>query len=388
MRKISCKLFFGVLKKGLCQFFVWFLGLFGYKRSGWFAKCVWGLFAFSSSVFMAFIACACACAVWEEATKDIRYIKNKERYGGDRYVSDNIGFVENYDCPDGYLFNKMNYKKTLTGIDWIALPEGKDTLGCYSNGKLRGYFGINSGKEVIKPKYRHAWVFSEGLAGVVEDGMVKFIDASGRVVIDNKIKYGNNDFDYIFHKGFCIMYDCENGKYGLMNNKGDMVLPFEYSNIILGKDYSYWSASRNDTTAVYDRYLNKILVTEGDVQFADETIDVEMPDNTIRKYDYNGTLLDGFYILSIRSLDYETNEIYYSADEYTNDYDEKHVSVTEYRKKAVARLYAYTAGNNHEGLITPDGRIVTKPMYEYIEAIGYDTYVCTVGNGHKVVQNY
>ena len=184
------------------------------------------------------------------------------------------------------------------------------------------------------------------------------------------------------------MYDCENGKYGLMNNKGDMVLPFEYSNIILGKDHSYWSASRNHTTAVYDRYLNKILVTEGDVQFADETIDIEMPDNTIRKYDYNGTLLDGFYILSIRSLDYETNEIYYSADEYTNDYDEKHVSVTEYRKKAVARLYAYTAGNNHEGLITPDGRIVTKPMYEYIEAIGYDTYVCTVGNGHKVVQNY
>lgn len=159
-------MFFGVLKKGICQFFVWFFGLFGYKRSGWLAKCVWGLFAFSSSVFMAFIACACVYTVWEEATEDCRYRKNKEKHGG-KYVSDNIGFIESYDYLESYLFNKMNHKKTLTSIVWIALPEGKDTLGCYSNGKLRGYFGINSGKEIIKPKYSRAWVFSEGLAGVV-----------------------------------------------------------------------------------------------------------------------------------------------------------------------------------------------------------------------------
>lgn len=387
MRKISCKLFFGVLKTGLCQFIVWFLGLFGYKRSGWFAKCVWALFAFSFSVFMAVIAYAGMVAAWKHTTEDSRNRKNKEMNGGDEFVSDNIGFIESYDYHDGYLFNKLNYKKTLTGIDWIALPEGKDTSGCYSNGKLRGFFGINSGKEVIKPKYRHAWVFSEGLAGVVEDGMVKFIDAIGKVVIDNKIKYNNTDCNFIFHNGFCIMYGCENEKYGLMNKKGKMVLPFEYSNITLGKDYSYWSATGNDTTTVYDRNLNKILVTNGNVQFADETIDVVMSDNTIRKYDYRGKLLDGFYIEELRSLEYETDEIYYTADEYTNDYNEKYVSVTEYRKKAVARLYAYTAGYNHEGLMTPDGRIVTNPMYKYIEAIGYDTYLCTVGNGHKIVVN-
>lgn len=387
MRKISCKLFFGVLKTGLCQILTWFLSLFGYKRSGWFAKFVWGLFAFSISVFMTVIAYAGVLSAWEHTTESSRYRKNKERHGGDMYVSENIGFIESYDYLDAYLFNKINYTKTLTGIDRIALPEGKDTLGCFSNGKLWGYFGINSGNEVIKPKYRHAWVFSEGLAGVVEDGMVKFIDATGKVVIDNKIKYSNSDCDYIFHNGFCIMYDCENEKYGLMNNKGEMVLPFEYSNITLGKDDSYWSVSGNDSTTVYDRYLNKIFVTDGNVQFTDETIDVEMPDNTIRKYNYIGKLLDGFYIEELRSLEYETNEIYYTEDEYINDYDEKLISVTEHRKKDVARLYAYTAGSNYEGLMTPDGRIVTKPMYIYIEAIGYDTYLCTVGNGHKVVVN-
>lgn len=333
MKKISCKLFFEVLKIGLCQFLACFFGLFGYKRSGWFAKCVWGLFAFSFSVFMAVIAYAGTLAAWKHTTEDSRYRKNKERHGGDEFVSDNIGFIESYEYLDGYLFNKLNHKKTLTKIDWIALPEGKDTLGCYSNGKLRGYFGINSGKEVIQPKYRRAWVFSEGLAGVVDDGIVKFIDATGKVVINSKIKYSNNDCNYIFHNGFCIMYDCENEKYALMNNKGEMVLPFEYSNIILGKDYSYWSASKDDTTTVYDRFLNEILVSEGNVQFTDKTIDIEMPDNTIRKYDYNGKLLDGFYIEELRSLEYETNEIYYTEDEYIDDYDEKHISVTEHPKR-------------------------------------------------------
>lgn len=387
MRKISCKLFFEVLKIGLCQFLAWFFGLFGYKRSGWFAKCVWGLFAFSFSVIIAVIAYAGILAAWKHTTEDSRYRKNKERHGGDEFVSDNIGFIESYEYLDGYLFNKLNHKKTLTKIDWIAFPEGKDTLGCYSNGKLSGYFRINSGKEVIQPKYRRAWVFSEGLAGVVDDGIVKFIDATGKIVINSKIKYSNNDCNYIFHNGFCIMYDCENEKYALMNNKGEMVLPFEYSNIILGKDYSYWSASKDDTTTVYDRFLNEILVTEGNVQFTNKTIDIEMPDNTIRKYDYNGKFLDGFYIEELRSLEYETNEIYYTEDVIINDYDEKHISVTEHRKKAVARLYAYTAGNNYEGLMTSGGLIVTKPMYIYIEAIGYDTYLCTVGNGHKVVIN-
>lgn len=37
--------------------------------------------------------------------------------------------------------------------------------------------------------------------------------------------------------------------------------------------------------------------------------------------------------------------------------------------------------------MTSDGRAVTMPKYEAIEAIGPDTYLCTVSHGDKVVVN-
>ena len=35
-------------------------------------------------------------------------------------------------------------------------------------------------------------MFSEGLAGVEENGFIKFIDATGKVVIDNGLVYGED----------------------------------------------------------------------------------------------------------------------------------------------------------------------------------------------------
>lgn len=42
MKRVSAKMFFTVLWRGTCQALGWFFGLFGYKRDGKFAKCVWG----------------------------------------------------------------------------------------------------------------------------------------------------------------------------------------------------------------------------------------------------------------------------------------------------------------------------------------------------------
>lgn len=50
MKKVSCKMFFTVLWRGICQLLGWFFGLLGYKREGKFAKCVWGG-----------VRCKCSC---------------------------------------------------------------------------------------------------------------------------------------------------------------------------------------------------------------------------------------------------------------------------------------------------------------------------------------
>ena len=51
-------MFFTVMWRGLCQALGWLFGLFGYKRDGKFAKCVWGMFATSAAVIVGIFAIA------------------------------------------------------------------------------------------------------------------------------------------------------------------------------------------------------------------------------------------------------------------------------------------------------------------------------------------
>ena len=67
MEKVSGKEFFTVMWRGVCQALGWFFGLFGYKRDGKFAKCVWGLFATSAAIVMSFIAIALIYTVGNNA---------------------------------------------------------------------------------------------------------------------------------------------------------------------------------------------------------------------------------------------------------------------------------------------------------------------------------
>ena len=106
-------------------------------------------------------------------------------YYDTQYISRNVTYYTYYD-EDGFL-KTADGKKTITGIRWIAKPLGMDSLICYSDGKKRGYFNMFTGKPVIEPKYSHAWIFSDGLALVDDGGWIKFIDASGKVVIDPQI---------------------------------------------------------------------------------------------------------------------------------------------------------------------------------------------------------
>ena len=63
MKKVSASLVLAVMWKGICQVLEWFFGLFGYKRDGKYAKCVWGIFATSSALVMAFFTHVGACSV-------------------------------------------------------------------------------------------------------------------------------------------------------------------------------------------------------------------------------------------------------------------------------------------------------------------------------------
>lgn len=388
MTSISGKLFFTVLWRGLCQALGWFFGLFGYKRGGKYATFIWRMFATSAAIIVVIIAMMLVWSIGETIYE--KHYKEAHCYNPDcyyaEYISENI-YYHNLDDGKGYVFNCQTGNKTIRNIKWIAKPENDDSLICFNNGKKRGYFSKYSGKVVIEPKYGHAWIFSEGLASVEEGGYIKFIDGNGKVIIDKKMAYVPNMDGYMFHGGYCIVRGDNKKSCGLMDMSGNMVLPQEYSDIAPAYEYNYWIVTKGNKMGVLDKELKPVIpIVEATIYIGDGTIDMTMPDHTMRKYDMEGQLIDDFYIASVRMLEYEKDEIVY-RDNVVNKVDDEITEILEetYHPKATARLRAYVAGNEYEGLMTAEGRVVIMPLYKDVVALDHDLYLCTSTNYDKVI---
>ena len=389
MKKVSAKLFFAVLWKGVCQVMGWFFGLFGYKKEGLYACCLWRLFASGVAVVVGIFAVILVYAFCNHIYD--KYYKHTYCYDPDCACSEYLGMnIYYHDRGEGlsYVFNSLTKEKILKNLDWIAKPDGVDSLVCFSDGKKRGYFNKNTGEVVIPARYDHAWLFSEGLASVDENGSIKFIDPTGKTVIDNVAPYKPEMDGLFFHGGYCLI-DNEGPELSCLIDKSGWTVLQEFNNIIHSNNYELWKVCKGNEQGVYDKELNLIIpMTEASIHLYDDEICMTMPDHTMRKYDMKGHLIHDFYIESVRDLEFEKPEIVnrppsinVASEEIVETIDEN------YRPKAIARLRAYTAGNNYDGLMTREGRIVTRPLYENIEAIGDDLYLCTVSNDDKVVLN-
>ena len=108
-----------------------------------------------------------------------------------------------------------------------------DPVVIYVRDGKRGFYDLSSRACVTGAEYDHAWVFSEGLAAVVKDGRLGFIDRRGGLAIPFVLDYVPG-FDYVFDQGQTryYAYDEDGGlKAGLMDRDGNIVVPAEYDNI-------------------------------------------------------------------------------------------------------------------------------------------------------------
>ncbi len=400
MKKVSGRMFFTVMWRGVCQAVAWFFGLFGYKKDGKYAKVIWGIFATSAAIFMAMLAFVAVVATIDDMKPRHSECDDPDCYEN-TFVSRDIYYHDHIDGR-GYVFNSLTGERTIKHIAWIAKPLGDDSLVCYSDGKKRGYFNKFTGKVVIPAKFDHAWVFSDGLASVDEGGIIKFIDASGNVVIEPDLRYRPGMDGYVYHWGYCVV-DSKDGNYqGLMDKAGKMVLAAEYENIQICQD-SLICVDKGKEMGVFDKNLKPVLpLMECTIIPGNEYIEVIRPNNTVQKYDLVGNLINDFCIGYVRMLEYETDAVVYRKPErpeqdqpcqpvkddesgWNNGIDDE--TSASYHPKATARLRAYSAGNCCEGLMTADGHIVTLPSYTNIEAIGSDLYLCTSDNSYSIVLN-
>lgn len=351
----------------------WIGALLGMNDDSRYGKVFRRIVATSFAVTMVAIA---AIAVYIAVQALAEVIPRKFMVSEDRYqtqnLSDSVCYYSRFG-RGGFVKNAKG-KKTISDIDWIAMPSGNDSLVCYKAGEFRGYFNISTGEPIIKPKFSHAWVYSNGLACVDDGGWVKFIDSAGNVVIDTQVP---NDLYYgrrVFHNNYCVVPKPDLNAVGLMDRQGRWVLEAKYDNIELAD--SLWIVSKGDERSVMTSNLDTILPFTKASYFVDRSmITAVMPDHTIRKYTLRGELINDFYIHGAEQLIYDTMELCEPVKEYDEDGNVYGVAAPD-AKKAIAHCLQYEAQYGWYGLMSSTGKIITPPVYKEIEALGPDLYLC------------
>ncbi len=288
----------------------------------------------------------------------------------------------------GYLMT-MDGHKTIGDIVWMAKPLGHDSLCCYSDGAKRGYFSKYTGEPVIEPKYGHAWVFSEGLAAVEEGGRIKFIDQTGKVVIDNGLEYDKDAEGYVFHYGYCVASEVGSRKYGLIDRQGDWAVKAGYDEITPVD--SMWLMRAGGKEGVMKAVDMSFLIPMADVEIkcGHDCFYVKGRDNVVAMYGRDGKIIDDSHVYRVKPLFYETNELAYNTRKTYDENGDVLTSETDYENPtnlmSAADRNAYENGFGDYGLISEDGKIITPPLYKNIQALARGVYMCEDAGGFGIL---
>ena len=366
----------------------WLLAFMGMADDSRYSRITRRVVSTCFAIFAVFLVVAAGCGIFENLYYRMHLNRHFDEACVDReYGSSTQTYCTSYD-DDGFL-KSTDGTNTIKGIQWIARPLGTDSLVCYSDGQKRGYFNMFTGLPVIKPQYSHAWIFSDGLAAVDDEGMIKFIDASGRVVMDPKVEYAPQSDGYVFHNGYCIIQDGKSNRYGMIDRQGKWVLEPQYFYIRIDDDF--WIVDNGKGQCVVDSSLHTVVpYTQGRIFVLDGYISVTLSDHSIRRYNLDGTLVDGCYVNEVYTLCYDSDELRYPQTKYYNDEGEL-VSETDSEDavpvEKAARCRSYEAETGWYGLMSPDGRVITPPSYTSIKAIAYDLYLCKDNDEDGVILN-
>lgn len=367
----------------------WFTVILGMKDESKYGKFIRRVVGGSFALIMLLLAgsalSSCINHIYYRYLANSYY--NSSGYVG-QYLSRNATYYSQEYQTDGYVETRDG-KKTIKDIHWIAKPLGDDSLVCYSNGDARGYFNMLTGELAIKPQYKHAWVFSDGLASVDDNGWIKFIDANGNVAIDPKIPYIAGAEGYVFHNGHCVLHSNRRDKFGMIDKHGNWVMKADYDRI--QPVDTFWIASKGGKQCVISKNMTVVLpFIDAVLWVSDNGISAEMADHTLRKYDLQGNIVDTFLISSVENMIYETDELRYLK---TNNGDDEGNLIGETEDlnpspvHKTARCKRYEAASGWYGLMSPDGKVLTNPAYSEITAIGYDLYLCKNGSMSGEVLN-
>ena len=213
---------------------------------------------------------------------------------------------------------------------------GNDTIGIFKKDNKYGYYHIEKKQIIIPAKYENAWRFSEGVAGVIKDGNLEFINTKDETIIS--FNHGYNEsllYEFVFRWGYCAVPN-EKGLCGIIDKNGKWVIKpiYELSNV----------ASRNYAI-------------------------VNVKDGFKMQIDYSGNILNSHVIDEVERLTYTKN----IKDMSNENYIEYPTSYYKYKV------------NYNVGLMDMNGKIITQPIYHEISAIDEKLFSATLKDGISII---
>ena len=313
----------------------------------------------------------------------VGYALYEDAYGRDywdRKLSENVT-LRSFSDNKWRVYNKQTGVYTTEKINWVSEAPETDFLAVYALPGKRGYININTGRIIIDAEandYRKAWVFSDGLAAVMKDGKIGFINDQNDVVIPFQFDYTDKcrmyDFGYVFHNGYCAMTDAD-GNLGLIDKIGNWVVEPEYDEI--------WAPHKSGY---------RVIVKDGKHGVLDSTGTVVYP----AEYGYISILPDGFVLTKSGrqwQVDFEGNTVqpfmfdntyYLNYPIGYNECGEIKYAFADFVKYEVMNSYGIMnriTGEPITPAIYSDINMLSKDLFEVQEYDSYDWYLLdTKGN--------
>lgn len=228
-------------------------------------------------------------------------------------------------------------------------------------GHLGKYNATTKEMTVLKDElFDRMGTFNEGLAYVVKDDKVGYIDETGSLVIgyyfDDK-----EDVDFNFMDGYAFFY--KNGKYGIINTSGNYVLQPTLDDVIntyeFSSDYANFLLDDYDEVPFRQDKLWGYITRDGNVLYEPQYKEAYpfTKDGIARvklEKGYNFIDQDG-HILNENRYD-EANDFYHG--------------------------YAMVNKDGKEGLINENGIVIIEPQYDFVGTVNQN-HILTIETGHS-----
>ena len=222
----------------------------------------------------------------------------EDKYGRDYCDTRITRDIRLHSFADGKwrVYDRRIKEYTTPKINWLKWDENReDSLAVYALPNRRGYINVNTGCIVIDAEandYQKAWLFSEGVAAVMKEGKIGFINTNNEVVIpfqydDYSDECRMYDFAYLFHDGYCAMTNAD-GDLGLIDREGRWVVEPAYDEIWASHESGYRIVVDDGKYGVLD--AAGAIVYPAEYRFIDIVSDGFVLDKAGRRWqvDFNG----------------------------------------------------------------------------------------------------